>query len=184
MKVTNTRHRLSSDQHRGQAMSPREPSLEPVCPRYGATVTETIEEVPSYDGLADPKSDAQGYAEQTVACAESDQRFAVGIRNTGACLVADLANEKIHVRVIDDPMNAPEDPWEVEAYQRENLPSDPAQIFKFATCDIGHIAAEMEGRSLVGALNRMLLVQYFSASKHISAIVSSDWCSTGREEAG
>lgn len=39
----------------------------------------------------------------------------------------------------------------------------PAQIFKFATYDIGHIAAEMEGRGLIDELNRMLLVQYFSA---------------------
>ena len=52
---------------------------------------------------------------------------------------------------------------DVEAYQRENLPTDPAKIFKFATYDICHIAAEMEGRGLSGELNRMLLVQYFSA---------------------
>lgn len=69
----------------------------------------------------------------------------------------------VHASVIDDPVDTPKDPWEVEAYQRENLPSDPAQIFIFATYDIGHIAAEMEGRGLIGALNRMLLVQYFSA---------------------
>ena len=144
-------------------MSPREPSLEFVCPRCGATIAETIEEVPSYDVLADRESDAQGYTEQTVACPGCDQQFDVGIRNTGAGLVANLMNENIHVSVIDDPVNTPEDPWEVEAYQRENLPSDPAQIFKFATYDIGHIAAEMEGRGLIGALNRMLLVQYFSA---------------------
>lgn len=79
-------------------MSPREPSLEFVCPRCGATIAETIEEVPSYDVLADRESDAQGYAEQTVACPGCDQQFAVGIRNTGACLVADLANEKTHAR--------------------------------------------------------------------------------------
>ncbi|RFC65852.1 hypothetical protein [Mesorhizobium denitrificans] len=144
-------------------MSPREPSLEFVCPRCGATITETIDEVPSYDVQADRESDAQGYAEQTVACHGCEQQFAVGIRNTGACLVANLMNENIHVSVIDDPVNTSDDPWEVEAYQRENLPSDPAQIFKFATYDIGHIAAEMEGRGLIDALNRMLLVQYFSA---------------------
>jgi hypothetical protein len=39
-------------------MSPQEPSLEFVCPRCGATITETIEEVPSYDVLADRESDA------------------------------------------------------------------------------------------------------------------------------
>ncbi|CAN7728762.1 hypothetical protein [Mesorhizobium sp. LjRoot246] len=144
-------------------MSPREPSLEFVCPRCGATITETIEEVPSYDVQADRESDAQGYAEQTVACHGCEQQFAVGIRNTGACLVANLMNENIHVSVIDDPVNTSEDPWEVEAYQRENLPSDPAKIFKFATYDISHIAAEMEGRGLIDELNRMLLVQYFSA---------------------
>jgi uncharacterized protein with PIN domain len=75
-------------------MSPREPSLEFVCPRCGATITETIEEVPSYDVLADRESDAQGYAEQTVACPGCEKQFAVGIRNTGACLVANLMNEK------------------------------------------------------------------------------------------
>jgi hypothetical protein len=144
-------------------MSPREPSLEFVCPRCGATITETIDEVPSYDVRADRESDAQGYAEQTVACHGCEQQFAVGIRNTGACLVANLMNENIHVSVIDDPVNTSEDPWEVEAYQRENLPSDPAKIFKFATYDIRHIAAEMEGRGLIDELNRMLLVQYFSA---------------------
>ena len=64
---------------------------------------------------------------------------------------------------IDDPANFPEGPWESEAYQRENLPADPAKIFKFATYDISHIAAEMEGRGLIEELNRMLLVQYFSA---------------------
>jgi hypothetical protein len=112
-----------------------------------------------------------------VACPGSDQQFDVGIRNTGARLVAKLMNENIHVSVIDDPVNTPEDPWEVEADQRENLPSDPAQIFKFATYDIGHIAAEMEGRGLIGALNRT-----FPPSKHTSAIVSSGWCSTIRRQ--
>ena len=140
-----------------------QPSLEFVCPQCGATITETIEEVPSYDVLADRESGAQGYAEQSVTCPGCDQKFAVDITNTGACLLADLRNENIHVSVIDDPINAPEDSWEVEAYQRENLPTDPAKIFKFATYDIGHIAAEMEGRGLIDALNRMLLVQYFSA---------------------
>lgn len=144
-------------------MSSREPSLEFVCPRCGAAITETIEEVPGYDALADRESDAQGYAEQTVACPGCQQRFGVSIRNTGVCLLANLANETAHVSVVNDPVHGPEDPWEVEAYQRENLPSDPAQIFKFATYDIGHIAAEMERRGLIGALNRMLLVQYFSA---------------------
>ncbi len=144
-------------------MSPPEPSLEFACPRCGATITETIEEVPGYDVMADRESDAQGYAEQTVACPDCEQQFTVSIRNTGACLVADLTDEKTPVRVIGDPVNAPDDPWEVEAYQRENLPTDPAKIFKYATYDIGHIAAEMEGRGLIGALNRMLLVQYFSA---------------------
>ncbi|RWB51049.1 MAG: hypothetical protein EOQ47_31140 [Mesorhizobium sp.] len=144
-------------------MESGQPSLQFMCSGCGATVREIIEEIPSYDLMADRESDAQGYAEQTVACPGCDQQFAVGIRNTGACLVADLMNEDIHVSVIEDPVNSPEDPWEVEAYQRENLPSDPAQIFKFATYDIGHIAAEMEGRGLIGALNRMLLVQYFSA---------------------
>lgn len=42
-------------------MSPPEPSLEFVCPRCGAAISETIEEVPSYDVLADRASDAQGY---------------------------------------------------------------------------------------------------------------------------
>lgn len=97
-------------------------------------------------------------------------------------LVANLMNENIHVSVIDDPVNTPEDPWEVEAYQRENLPSDPAQIFKFATYDIGHIAAEMEGRGLIDELNRMLLVQYFSAIEAYLSIVSSDWCSMIRRQ--
>lgn len=92
-------------------------------PRCGATIAETIEEVPSFDVLADRESDAQGYAEQTVACPGCDQQFDVGIRNTGACLVANLMKENIHVSVSDDPVNTPEDAWEVEAYQRENLPS-------------------------------------------------------------
>jgi hypothetical protein len=53
----------------------------------------------------------------------------------------------------------------VEAYQRENLPENPEQIFKFATYDIDFIAGEVEsgGHGSVRALNRMLLVQYFSA---------------------
>tara|TARA_R110002020_G_scaffold25225_8_gene82133 strand:- start:6045 stop:6707 length:663 start_codon:yes stop_codon:yes gene_type:complete len=77
--------------------------------------------------------------------------------------VEDLINGNIHMSVIDDPVTASGDPWEIDAYQRDNLPNDPAMIFKFATYDIDHIAAEMEGRGLIGALNRMLLVQYFSA---------------------
>ncbi len=144
-------------------MSAQEPSLEFVCPRCGDTISETIEEVPSYDVLADRESDAQGYVEQTVACSGCEHQSTVGIRNTGARLVAELADHKAHVSVIGDPIHVPDDPWEAEAYQRENLPEDPAKIFKFATYDIGHIAAEMEGRGLIDALNRMLLVQYFSA---------------------
>ncbi|MCT9000450.1 hypothetical protein [Chelativorans intermedius] len=144
-------------------MSPREPSLEFVCPRCGATVTEIIEEVPGYNVSADKESDAQGYAEQTVTCPECAQEFVVNILNTGACLVADLADGTTQVTVIDDPVHSPEDAWEVEAYQRENLPHDPGEIFKFATYDIDHIAAEMEGRGSINAVNRMLLVQYFSA---------------------
>jgi len=144
-------------------MSPPEPSLEFVCPRCGAAISETIEDVPSYDVLADREADAQGYVEQTVACAECDNQFAVSIRNTGASLEAELADQETHVIVVDDPVHKADDQWEVEAYQRENLPDDPAKIFKFATYDIEHIAAEMEGRGLIGALNRMLLVQYFSA---------------------
>lgn len=144
-------------------MSPQEPSLEFVCPRCGDTISETIEEVPSYDLLADRESDAQGYVEQTVACTGCEHQFTVSIRNTGAVLVAELADHSTHVSVIGDPIHEPDDPWEAEAYQRENLPDDPGKIFKFATYDIEHIAAEMEGRGLIGALNRMLLVQYFSA---------------------
>ena len=144
-------------------MSPREPSFEFVCPRCEAEISETIEDVPSYDVLVDRESDAQGYVEQTVTCAACENQFVVGIRNTGASLVAELADHETPVTVIDDPIHEPDDPWEVEAYQRENLPDDPAKIFKFATYDIGHIAAEMEGRGLIDALNRMLLVQYFSA---------------------
>lgn len=144
-------------------MSPQEPSLEFVCPRCGDTISETIEEVPSYDLLADRESDAQGYVEQTVACTGCEHQFTVSIRNTGAVLVAELADHSTHVSVVGDPIHEPDDPWEAEAYQRENLPDDPAKIFKYATYDIEHIAAEMEGRGLIGALNRMLLVQYFSA---------------------
>lgn len=47
---------------REQGMSPPEPSLEFVCPRCGAAITETIEEVASDDVLADRESDAQGTA--------------------------------------------------------------------------------------------------------------------------
>lgn len=146
-------------------MSPREPSLEFVCPRCGLTISETIEEVPSYDVLADRETDAQGYVEQTVACTGCEHQFTVSIRNTGACLVAELADHKTHVTVIDDPIPDTDDQWEVEAYQRENLPADPGQIFKFATYDIDFIAGEVEsgGHGSVRALNRMLLVQYFSA---------------------
>jgi len=144
-------------------MSPQEPSLEFVCPRCGDTISETIEEVPSYDLLADRESDAQGYVEQTVACSGCEHQFTVSIRNTGAVLVAEFADHSTHVSVIGDPIHEPDDPWEAEAYQRENLPDDPAKIFKYATYDIEHIAAEMEAHGSIGALNRMLLVQYFSA---------------------
>lgn len=146
-------------------MESGQPSLEFMCPECGATISETIEEVPSYDVLADRESDAQGYAEQTVACPGCEQQFAVGIRNTGACLVAELAEHKMDVSVSDHPIHEPDDQWEVEAYQRENLPDDPGQIFKFAAYDIDFIAGEVEsgGHGSVRALNRMLLVQYFSA---------------------
>lgn len=79
--------------------------------------------------------------------------------------VARMADERKLVSVDDDPIQAPDDEWGVDAYQRENLPSDPAQIFKFATYDIDYIASELEGGPLgsIDALNRMLLVQYFSA---------------------
>lgn len=139
------------------------PSVKFVCPGCGAAIHEIIEEVPAYDLMADRESDAQGFVDQAVECSECDRQFTVGIRNTGAGLVAELQDGDTPVQVIDDPIERPDDEWEVEAYQRENLPNDPGQIFKFATYDIGHIAAEMEGRGLIGALNRMLLVQYFSA---------------------
>lgn len=146
-------------------MSPREPLLEFVCPRCGGAISEAIEEVPSYDATADRESDAQGYVEQAVVCTGCEHQFTVGIRNTGACLVAELADHKTQVDVVDDPIHEPDDPWEVEAYQRENLPENPEQIFKFATYDIDFIAGEVEsgGHGSVRALNRMLLVQYFSA---------------------
>jgi len=143
----------------------QQPSLEFVCPGCGATVREIIEEIPSYDLMADRESDAQGYVEQTVACSGCEYQFSVNIRNAGACLVAELADHKTQVSVIDDPIHHPDDQWEVEAYQRENLPANPGQIFKFATYDIDFIAGEVEsgGHGSVRALNRMLLVQYFSA---------------------
>lgn len=49
--------------------------------------------------------------------------------------------------------------------QRRDLPHDPAKVFKFATYDIDFIAGEMESgpNGSIGAVNRMLLVQYFSA---------------------
>jgi hypothetical protein len=98
--------------------------------------------------MADRESDAQGFAEQAVDCSGCGQQSAVSIRNTGAGLVAELAGEKTHVSVIDDPIQIPDDEWKVEAYQRANLPSDPGQIFKFATYDIDYIASEMERGSL------------------------------------
>lgn len=94
----------------------RQPSLEFLCPGCGATIREIIDEVPSYDAMADRESDAQGYAEQAVTCSECERRFDVSIANTGACLVAELAGEKTHVSVIDDPVHTPDDEWEAEAY--------------------------------------------------------------------
>jgi hypothetical protein len=136
-----------------------------ICPGCGATIHEIIEEVPAYDLMADRGADAQGFVDQTVDCSECDRQFIVAIRNTGAGLVAELQDGDTPVQVIDDPISYPDDEWEVEAYQRENLPNDPGQIFKFATYDIDFIASEMESgaHGSIGALNRMLLVQYFSA---------------------
>lgn len=80
-------------------------------------------------------------------------------------MVAELRDENTLVSVVDDPFQRPHDENEVEAYQRENLPNDPGLIFKFATYDIDFIAGEVEsgGHGSISALNRMLLVQYFSA---------------------
>jgi hypothetical protein len=79
--------------------------------------------------------------------------------------VANLVGEQTDVSVIDAPVYSSEGQWEAEAYQRENLPDDPGKIFKFATYDIDFIAGEMESgtHGSIRALNRMLLVQYFSA---------------------
>ncbi|WP_315860564.1 hypothetical protein [Rhizobium leguminosarum] len=121
--------------------------------------------MPAYDLMAGRESDAQGFVEQAVECSECDRQFIVGIRNTGAGLVAVLHDENTLVAVIDDPIASSDDEWGTEAYQRENLPNDPGQIFKFATYDIDFIASEVEsgGHGSIAALNRMLLVQYFSA---------------------
>lgn len=59
-------HPTSEHQSREQGMSPQESSLEFVCPRCGDTINETIEEVPSYDVLADRESDAQGYVAENI----------------------------------------------------------------------------------------------------------------------
>ena len=141
------------------------PSVKFVCPGCGATIHENMEEVPAYDLRADRESDAQGFVDQAVGCSECDRQFTVGIRNTGAGLVAELQDGDTPVKVIDDLIERPDDEWQVEAYQRENLPNDPGQIFKFAAYDIDFIASEMESgaHGSIGALNRMLLVQYFSA---------------------
>lgn len=141
------------------------PSVKFVCSGCGATIQEILEEVPAYDLMADRVSDAQGFVEQAVDCSECDRHFTVGIRNTGAGLVAELQDENTPVNVIDDPIAGPDDASEMEAYQRENLPDNPGQIFKFATYDIDFIASEVEsgGHGSIAALNRMLLVQYFSA---------------------
>ncbi|GEO84662.1 hypothetical protein GCM10007920_05010 [Ciceribacter naphthalenivorans] len=141
------------------------PAVKFVCSGCGATIHTVLEEVPAYDLMADRESDAQGFVEQAVECSECDRQLSVGIRNTGAGLVDALQDENTPVEVIDDPTQRPDDEWDTEAYQRENLPNDPGQIFKFATYDIDFIAGEVEsgGHGSVAALNRMLLVQYFSA---------------------
>jgi hypothetical protein len=130
---------------------------------FWAEISETIEEVPGYDVMADRESEAQGFAEQVVECSECVGQFTVNVRNTGAFVVAELAEGEAIVSVVDDTIHDPDDQWGVEAYQRENLPTDPAKIFKSATYDLDHIGAEMEVRGSIGALDRMLLVQYFSA---------------------
>ncbi|MBX4938031.1 hypothetical protein [Rhizobium binae] len=141
------------------------PSVKFVCSGCGATIHTILEEVPPYDLMADRESDAQGFVEQAVECTECDRQFRVGIRNTGAGLAAVLEDENTPVEVINDPIASPDDEWGTEAYQRENLPNDPGQIFKFATYDIDFVASEVEsgGHGSIAALNRMLLVQYFSA---------------------
>ena len=59
----------------------------------------------------------------------------------------------------------PDQDDESDADQRRDLPHDPAKVFKFATYDIDFIASEMDNgpNGSIGAVNRMLLVQYFSA---------------------
>ncbi|EHS50197.1 hypothetical protein PDO_2668 [Rhizobium sp. PDO1-076] len=141
------------------------PSVKFVCSGCGATIHKILEELPAYDLMADRELDAQGFVGQAVDCSECDRQFTVEIRNTGAGLVAALQDESTPVDVIDDPTARPDDEWVMGAYQRENLPNDPGQIFKFATYDIDFIAGEVEsgGHGSIAALNRMLLVQYFSA---------------------
>lgn len=146
-------------------MEPGLPSLKLLCPGCGATIQEILKEVPPYDLMADYGSETQGSVYQAIVCSKCDRRFEVHVRNTGSGLVAGLQDETTPVSVIDDPTKNPGDEWEMEAYQRENLPNDPGQIFKFATYDIDFIAGEVEsgGHGSIAALNRMLLVQYFSA---------------------
>ncbi|NLS17150.1 hypothetical protein HGP16_11335 [Rhizobium sp. P40RR-XXII] len=146
-------------------MEPGSPSLKLLCPGCGATIQEILKEAPPYDLMADHGSETQGSVYQAIVCSKCDRRFQVHVRNTGSGLVAGLQDETTAVSVIDDPTTSPDDEWDTEAYQRENLPNDPGQIFKFATYDIDFIAGEVEsgGHGSVAALNRMLLVQYFSA---------------------
>lgn len=146
-------------------MVSQQPSLEFECPGCGFAIHEIIEEVPAYDAMADRESDAQGHAEQVATCPGCERQHSIGITNTGASLVAELADGKTSVRVVGDPVHQPEDLWEAEAYQRANLPADPGKIFKFATYDIDYIAGEIEHspNGSITALNRMLLVQHFSA---------------------
>ena len=61
--------------------------------------------------MADRESDAQGYVKQMVACSGCGHQFAVNIRNTGACLVAELADHKTEVSVIDDPIHDSDESW-------------------------------------------------------------------------
>jgi hypothetical protein len=65
-------------------MESGQPSLAFIWPECGSTISETIEEVPSYDALADRESDAKGHAEQTVGCPGCAHEFTVNIRNIGA----------------------------------------------------------------------------------------------------
>jgi hypothetical protein len=58
-------------------MSPQKPSAGVCLPAMEDTIVETIEEVPSYDVLADRKPDAHGYVGETVACRGCEHQFAV-----------------------------------------------------------------------------------------------------------